>query len=302
MTSTSRSQLITAEQVRSEGTTPRRHNDVRRVPRIVARMTIAVVGGHGYVGARIAKAHGPDTVVVVSRDGTTQHGIPSVAWPDWTAKIAENPTPRVIWMLDHRHDDERLLRELAAAAPMAHVTMCGTCTVYGDRGDALCTESTALRPTTANAEAKLRCETFLAESGLGWCSLRLGALFAPNIRGARKDRVQKMVEQARAGRVVVPDPTHWRGWLHADQAARALWRASVQRADGAVLVASENHTFGEAAGYAAELYDAEVAAAGEPDLSSYRIDAALARSLGILDELPGEGLADTIRAFATSTP
>ena len=44
------------------------------------------------------------------------------------------------------------------------------------------------------------------------------------------------------------------------------------------------------------------ARAGEPDLCNYRIDAAAARAVGLLDERPGEDIASTIRRYAAGLP
>jgi nucleoside-diphosphate-sugar epimerase len=102
---------------------------------------------------------------------------------------------------------------------------------------------------------------------------------------------------ATTGEVRVPDPRHWRGWLHRDQAARSLYRAARDRTEGLFNVSSADLTFGQAAELAAEPFGADVVADDAVDLSDYRIDSTKARSCGLVDELPGEDLAATVSAF-----
>jgi len=151
---------------------------------------------------------------------------------------------------------------------------------------------------TAHARLKAEGERMLAASPLTWCVARLGALYGVDERGARVDRVEKWVTAAATtGTVVVPDPAHWRGWLHRDQAARALWRAARDRVSGTFNVASADLTFGRAAGLAAAPFAADVAGTAEGDPCDYRVNAGRARAAGHLDERPGEDLAATVTDF-----
>src|SRR6266511_731014 len=264
-----------------------------------------VVGGHGYVGSRVvatAMTDGASSVEVVSRAGDERRGLPSTPWVDLASHLRQRQEPcAVVWLLDGaKHAEEVLLAELVAHAPAdTHVVFVSTCTVYGDQGGDPCREDTSLRLVTPHARFKADCERMLADSGLSWCVQRLGALYGVDDRGVRADRVEKWVTQAaRTGVVTVPEPQHWRGWLHRDQAARALWRAARDRVTGLYNVASANMRFGEAAEPAAAIFGARVEGDGKPVPCNYRVDASAAREKGILDEKPGEDLVSTIRAFA----
>jgi nucleoside-diphosphate-sugar epimerase len=126
--------------------------------------------------------------------------------------------------------------------------------VYGNRGGAVCDEQQPLDPCTPHARLKAHAKTMLAASPLTWCAQRLGALYGIDDRRARTDRVAKWVTAAATtGQVQVPDPDHWRGWLHRDQAARALWRAARDHTTSVVNVSTADLTFGQAANLAAEL-------------------------------------------------
>lgn len=155
-----------------------------------------VVGGHGYVGRRVAEA---------------------------AASAGEPPT--VVWLLDGaKHAELDRLQELLGWAPAGmHVVLVSTCTVYGDQAGTACDETRALDVRTAHARLKAHAEAMLAASTLTWCVQRLGALYGVDDHGVRVDRVEKWVTAAATtGKVRVPDPAHWRGWLHRDQAARSL--------------------------------------------------------------------------------
>jgi len=266
-------------------------------------VTLFVVGGHGYVGWRVVtlglEAH--DDPRIVSRDGDTRGGRASVAWGEWLTQLPQGNQPSsIVWLLDAAKHDEaaRLAEMLEAASPGTHIVFVSSCTVYGDAGGEVCSESRPQQLTTANAQLKASSEQLLLASPASVCIQRLGALYGIDQRGVRADRVQKWVTQAaESGRVVVPEPTHWRGWVHANQAARALWRAARQRTAGTFNVASANHTFGEAAGYAASVFAASVDGDGKSDPCNYQVDSAAARAAGLLDERPGEDLSATIQSF-----
>lgn len=124
---------------------------------------IFVVGGHGYVGTRIA-AEVQDTgerVHAVSRNGGTRFGLPSTSWPDFLTALPEHEDARVIWLLDGANDDEpeRLSELLAAVRPDAAVVAVSTCTVYGDRGDEMCTEKFERHLLTSHAKIKAALKT-----------------------------------------------------------------------------------------------------------------------------------------------
>ena len=265
-----------------------------------------VVGGHGHVGARVvayaAEAYVP--IEVVSRAGGERRGVPSLAWSELPGMLAKQCEPgSVIWLLDGaKHDEPQRLAEFVAAAPAGtHVVFASTCTVYGDQHGALCDERVAPQPATAHAMVKAGCERMLADSELRWCVQRFGALYGGG--GGDSDRVRRWVRQAVADRIVtVPEPDHWRGWLHRDQAARALVRAAADGTEGVFNVASANLRFVDAVKPAAALVNARIAAEGPADLCDYRIDAALARAVGLLDEQSGEDVASTIAAFAAGLP
>ncbi|SRR6266511_1453874 len=265
-----------------------------------------VIGGHGYVGSRVlaeAVDQGLD-VEVVSRTGGPRQGRSSVAWPDLEALIRRQSHPSVVWLLDGaKHAETDRLAELLTWAPPAgtHVVAVSTCTVYGDQHGGLCAEDTPLQLLTPHARVKATSEQMLADSGLSWCVLRLGALYGIDDRGIRADRIEKWVTQAaQAGVVTVPEPSHWRGWLHRDQAARALVRAASQRTTGVFNVASANMTFADAAGTVASLFDARVESDGKPDPCNYQVDSTAARERGLLDERPAEDLPSCTRAFAAA--
>lgn len=170
--------------------------------------------------------------------------------------------------------------------------------MYGDRGGAVCDEDRPLDVRTAHARLKAEGERLLADSPLTWCVARLGALYGMDERGIRVDRVEKWVTAAATtGSVVVPESAHWRGWLHRDQAGRALWRAGRDRVGGVFNVASAALTFGQAAGLAAAPFAASVVGGVEADLCDYRVDAGRARAVGLLDERPGEDLAAAVAGF-----
>ena len=264
-----------------------------------------VIGGHGYVGSRVvadAAERGFD-VYAVTRTGTRGQDRPSIAWADLQAELRrQTQPPSAIWLLDGaKHAEvDRLAELIAWAVPGTHVVLVSTCTVYGDQQGHLCAEDVPLQLVAPHARVKATCEQMLADSGLSWCVLRLGALYGVDDRGIRADRVQKWVTQAaEAGVVTVPEPTHWRGWLHRDQAARALVRAAGQGTTGVVNVASANMTFADAAGMAAGLFGARVEGDGKHDPCNYQVDSTTARQLGILDEHPGEDLL-SCTAFATA--
>ncbi len=268
-----------------------------------AWVTVFVVGGHGYVGWRVVTLglEVGEVPRIVSRDGDTRGGRASSAWADWIEQLAdEAEASSVIWLLDGAKHDEasRLPEMLAAVSPETHVVFVSSCTVYGDAGGELCSEDHAQQLTTVNARVKASSEQLLLTSPVSVCIQRLGALYGVDRRGVRADRVEEWVMQAAgSGTVVVPEPTHWRGWTHVDQAARALWRAAHQRTAGTFNIASANHTFGEAAGYAALIFAGSVVGDGKPDRCDYRVDSAAARAAGLLDEQPGEDLAGAIQSF-----
>lgn len=261
-----------------------------------------VVGGHGYVGSRVvdAAAEAGDQVQVVSRIGATRWGRASVAWADLAGVLAGRAPEAVVWLLDGaKHAELDRLREFLAWAPAGtHVVFVSTCTVYGDRDGAVCNEDQRLDVRTAHARLKAEGEMLLADSPLTWCVARLGALYGVDGRGVRVDRVEKWVTAAATtGAVTVPDPAHWRGWLHRDQAARALWQAGRDRVAGVFNVASANLTFGQAARLAAVPFSASVVGEAGTDLCDYRVDAGRARAVGLLGERLGEDLAATVASF-----
>ncbi|OLB78802.1 MAG: hypothetical protein AUI14_12030 [Actinobacteria bacterium 13_2_20CM_2_71_6] len=265
-----------------------------------------VVGGHGYVGSKVVSAavEVGASPQIVSRDGDTRYGRPSISWPELIRRVGSADDPySIVWLLDGvKHNEGVLLAELARVlSAEAHLVLVSTCTVYGDAGGHLCDETWPQQLTTPHARLNAACERLLLESRASGCIQRLGALYGVDDRGVRVDRVEKWVGQAAEIRVVtVPDPAHWRGWVHRDQAARALCQAAVGRVSGVFNVASANYTFGGAAGFAADLFGAVVEGEGKPDPCDYRVDSTAARDAGLLDELAGEDLASTVHAFAAT--
>lgn len=263
-----------------------------------------VIGGQGYVGSRLATmaAHEGHDVTVVGRTGPASERRPGIAWPDLEGHIQAAREPQeLVWLLDGaKHAEaDRLAELLGWATPQTHLVFVSTCTVYGDQHGRLSAESTPVQLVGAHARLKAECEQLLVDAGITWCVLRLGALYGIDDRGVRRDRIEKWVTQAaNDGVVTVPEPTHWRGWLHRDQAARALLRAAQTRSTGVLNVASTNMTFADAAGTAAGLFDARVEGDGKPDPCDYQVDATAARYEGLLDEHPDEDLATCARAFA----
>lgn len=267
---------------------------------------IFVVGGHGYVGTRIAAAAGDQSRLThaVTRHGGTKFGLSSTSWPDFLAELPGRDDARVIWLLDGANDDEpeRLAELLTAANADTAVVAVSTCTVYGNRGDELCAEELERQLLAPHAEIKAGVEDALAAADLTSCVLRLGALYGIDDRAARPDRIETWVNQGRRDHVItVPDPDHWRGWLHRDQAARALYRAAATRMSGIFNITTVNLTFGQAVRPAARETGAEIRAAARPDPLSYRVDSSAAVDAGLLDELPGEGIEETTVAYARAT-
>jgi len=267
---------------------------------------IFVVGGHGYVGTRIAAAaqEAGGLVHTISRDGGTRFRLPSTSWLDFLTELPDHEDARVIWLLDGANDDEpeRLSELLTAARPDAAVVAVSTCTVYGDRGDELCTEKFERQLLASHAKIKAGVEDALAAAPVTSCSLRLGALYGIDDHAIRPDRIEKWVgEGRRDGVITVPALDHWRGWLHRDQAARALYRAAAARSSGVFNVTSANLTFGQAVEAAAELTGAAVRTGSAPDPLSYRVDSSAAVAAGLLDQLPGESLVEATTAYVRAT-
>ncbi len=268
--------------------------------------SVFVVGGQGYVGSRIAAFADEvgQPVRVVSRDGATRFGLRSTSWSDFLHELPDTDDARVIWLLDGANDDEsdRMVELLAGAPAGTQVVAVSTCTVYGNRGDQLCDEGLERELLGGHADVKAGVEDMLAAAPVTSCVLRLGALYGIDDRGARPDRIETWVGAGRRdGVITVPDPDHWRGWLHRDQAARALFRAAAQRNEGVFNVATSNLTFGQAAKAAAEETRARIVAAGAPDPYSYRVDSQAAVAAGLLDVLPGEGIDEATAAYAGAT-
>lgn len=261
---------------------------------------VYVVGGHGYLGSRVVyAAGGPDAATTVSRDGATRHGVPSRNWPDFLKDLDSGHAPAVVWLLDGaKHGEHARLTELLATRPDGHLVLVSTCTVYGARGDLLCDESTPLDLLTGHARLKASCETVLGRSTWTSAVLRLGALYGIDDRGVRADRIEKWVTQATGEHAItVPDPEHWRGWVHRDQAARALWRAAASQIPGVFNIASANLTFAQAVHTAAAMLNAKITSASETDVCSYRVDSSAALARGLLDIEPGEDIEAVTAAF-----
>lgn len=267
---------------------------------------IFVVGGHGYVGTRIAVAAKDlgGLTRAVSRHGGTQFSIPSISWMEFLAELPSYDDARVIWLLDGANDDEldRLAELLGAVNSDAAVVAVSTCTVYGNRGDELCTEGLERQLLAPHAKVKAAVEDALASAPITSCSLRLGALYGIDDRAVRPDRIETWVGEGRRDSVItVPDPDHWRGWLHRDQAARALYRAAANRTSGVFNVTTANLTFDQAVEPAARGTGAQVRAGSTPDPLSYRVDSSAAVTAGLLDELPGESIEAATDAYLRAT-
>ncbi|MFC8796942.1 NAD-dependent epimerase/dehydratase family protein [Promicromonospora sp. NPDC057138] len=259
------------------------------------RETTFVVGGQGYIGSAVT-AIAADAVTV-SRDGSAG----TLPWQDFLALLPGEFEPSVVWLLDGaKHDESARLTELITALPArAHVAYVSTCTVYGNVGGDVCTERTPLSLITPHARIKAAGEDALGAAGVATAVLRFGALYGPDPRGLRKDRVTTWLNEASdQAQITVPHPTHWRGWLHRDQAGRALYAAAAERHLGTFNVSSSDATFTSAVRPAAELFGAAVVPGAGDDPLDYRIDSTPARVAGILTELPGEDLAGCIRAEA----
>lgn len=267
---------------------------------------IFVVGGHGYVGTRIAAVAQElgGLTHAVSRQGGTRFGISSTSWSDFLTELPVCDDARVIWLLDGANDDEldRLAELLSAAKSDVSVVAVSTCTVYGNRGDELCSEGMDRQLLAPHAKVKAAVEDALAAAPVTSCAMRLGALYGIDDRSARPDRIETWVGEARRdGVITVPDPEHWRGWLHRDQAARALYRAAVQRVAGVFNVATANLTFRQAVEPVARGTGAQVRAGSTPDPLSYRVDSRAAVAAGLLDVLPGESLEEATDAYLSAT-
>jgi nucleoside-diphosphate-sugar epimerase len=266
---------------------------------------VYVVGGQGYVGSRVvafAEANGR-APIVVSRDGGARAGRRSLPWSDFLAHVADQPDA-IVWLLDGAKHDElgRLTELLAVTRPGVYIAAVSSCTVYGNKHGLTCDEDASLEILTDNARLKAACEGLLNSSSLPSGMFRLGALYGPDDRGVRKDRVEKWVtEAAGSGTVTVPEPSHWRGWLFRDQAARCLYRAARNHIEGVFNVASSNHRFGEAAEFAAKPFAAKVQGDGKPDPMNYQVDASRARKAGLLDELEGEDIGAVVNAFVQAS-
>ncbi|BCJ55315.1 hypothetical protein Asp14428_67900 [Actinoplanes sp. NBRC 14428] len=266
-----------------------------------------VVGGHGYVGSRTvayAKENGNEAVVV-SRGGDTRNGVPSLAWDDFLNDLRHGVggSISVVWILDGaKHGElEHLDALLKVVDESTYIVGVSSCTVYGDRHGGMCDELTPLSLVTSNAKLKAACEEALGAAPVARGVLRLGALYGIDDRGVRTDRIERWVaEAARAGTVTVPEPSHWRGWLHRDQAARALFRAARDRVDGTFNVTSSNYRFGDAASFAAIPFGATVKGNGKEDPMDYRIDSSLAVEQHLLDQRDGEDLPSAVASFAAN--
>jgi len=264
-----------------------------------------VVGGHGYVGSRTVAFADKQGVkaIVVSRQGDTRHGVPSLAWPDFLIDMSTRANQRtsIVWILDGaKHSElDRLKDLLDVADESTHVAAVSSCTVYGNQLGQVCDEAVPLSLVTANAKLKAACEATLEASSVSYGALRLGALYGVDDHGVRRDRVEKWVtEAARDGKVTVPEPSHWRGWLHRDQAARALFRTANERVEGIYNVTSSNYRFGEAAAIAADHFGAAVVSDGKDDPMDYQIDSTKAIQRSLLDRLEGEDLPSSVASFA----
>ncbi|GAB3165228.1 hypothetical protein GCM10027059_22620 [Myceligenerans halotolerans] len=255
-----------------------------------------VVGGLGYIGSALMPL-APEAVAV-SRDG----GGASRSWADLLSRLPASEAPVIVWLLDGaKHEELDRLGDLVGVLPVgSHVVYVSTCTVYGDAAGRTCTEDTPLQLVTPHAQLKKAGEDTLERAeGITSSVLRFGALYGADPRGIRRDRVTKWLTEAHdEGTVTVPDPAHWRGWLHRDQAARALHAAARSRQPGVFNVASANAAFADAVSTAARLFDAEIVASDRPDLLDYRIDATLAREAGLLTEQPGEDVSGSTRVVS----
>ena len=277
------------------------------LPGSLASMSqIFVVGGHGYVGTRIAAAAEElgGLTHAVSRHGGTRFGIPSISWPDFLSELPDCDDARVIWLLDGANDDEldRLPELLAAAKSDAMVVAVSTCTVYGNRGDELCTERLERQLLAPHAKVKANVEDALAAAPVTSCVMRLGALYGIDDRAVRPDRIETWVNQGRRdGVITVPDPDHWRGWLHRDQAARALYRAAANRVAGVFNATTANLTFRQAVEPAAASTGAQVRSSSTPDPLSYQVDSSAAMAASLLDALPGESIEEATDTYLRAT-
>ncbi|GGL21177.1 NAD-dependent epimerase/dehydratase family protein [Mangrovihabitans endophyticus] len=266
---------------------------------------IYIVGGRGYVGSRAVKhvINEGGRPVVVSRNGEGLPGVPSFGWREFLSEIAASKDREgsIVWLLDgEKHQErERLTEVIDVVGTGVHIAAASSCTLYGDVAGRECDEDAAIQSVTANARLKESCEAALAAaSQLSWTALRFGALYGVDDRGLRRDRVEKWVREAvEGGTVTVPDPTHWRGWLHRDQAARAIVRAAARRHQGILNVASFNARFSDVASIAAAPFGAHVVSDGKEDPMNYQINSDKARAAGLLDERKNEGLGDEVEAF-----
>ena len=263
-----------------------------------------VVGGHGYVGSRAVAYAIQDgaQVVVVSQGGDARRGVESIRWSDFLSGISatSGQESSIVWLLDgaKHNEQERLSELLDAAGRGIHITAASSCTVYGDAQGSVCDEDAPMQLVTANAQLKASCESALAAGDVSWSSLRLGALYGVDERGVRRDRIEKWVrEAAETGTVTVPDHTHWRGWLHHNQAARAMYRAAARRSNGIFNVASSNATFAGAAAAAAAPFEARVVSSEKPDPMNYQISSEKAYADGLLDELEDESFSAEVESF-----
>lgn len=267
---------------------------------------VYLVGGHGYVGSRIEPAarslgDAATRLVVISREGDTRGGVPSQSFETLAGLLASSGPASVVWLLEQKHGEQKLLTSLLPAIEDSgsRVVFASTATVYGDRGDGLCDESTPIDPPSEHARSKADRERQLAGSGVRHCVLRLGVLYGPDETGRRVDRTLKMIRAGReSGTIRVTGAAHWRGWLHRDQAAHAFYRAAVGEHDGVFVVAGENHRLGDVARHAAELTGAAVVETDDPDPYSYRLDAGRARSAGLLDQRDDEALFAVMQGYA----
>lgn len=268
-----------------------------------------IVGGHGYVGSRTASFATTEgaKATVVSRDGGIRQGISSLAWADFLTDLRARAGRQtsIVWSLNGARNGElNYLKELLSVADEAtYIVAVSTCTVYGNRHGQTCDETTPLSLVTPNAELKAACADALEASTVSYGVLRLGALYGVDHRGARPDRIEKWItEAAQQGTVTVPEPSHWRGWLHLDQAARALLRAAGGRVEGTFNVTSSNYQFGEAASFAAAPFGATVVREAKDDPMDYKIDSTKAFQQRLIDQLDGEDLPSTVAALVDAYP